>query len=406
MEFQQTVLPNGLNVVAELNPRAHSAAVGFYVRTGSRDETADCSGVSHFLEHMAFKGNDRFSAADVNRVFDELGANSNAQTGEEFTLYYAAMLPEYLPKTFELLAALMQPSLREEDFEVEKQVILEEIGMYDDLPAFLTHDLAMATHFRGHSLGQSILGTKESIRDLPVERMRDYFRSRYHTGNITLVATGNTTWKQVLDLADQYCSGIPVGKPDDRWVPWQPLPSQVQQKRPQLSQTHTMLLSKAPPAESPQRFAAELLTAIAGDGESGRLYWELVDPGLAESCDLSYNEFFDNGLWAGYMAGDPEENDSNIELVREIFDTINSEGITQDELDEAFNKVASRIVIRSERPMGRLSVVGGDWIYRKEHLPVEAEIAAYRAVTPGQIQTLLKQYPLGLTTVVQIEPEG
>ena len=111
MEFRQSVLANGLQVIGEINPRAQSAVVGFYVRTGSRNETEDCSGVSHFLEHMAFKGNERFSAADVNRVFDELGANYNAQTGEEFTLYYAAVLPEYLPRVFELLAVLTQAGL-------------------------------------------------------------------------------------------------------------------------------------------------------------------------------------------------------------------------------------------------------------------------------------------------------
>lgn len=404
MEFHQTVLPNGLNVVAELNPRAHSTAVGFYVRTGSRHETADCSGVSHFLEHMAFKGNDRFTAADVNRIFDELGANYNAQTGEETTLYYASMLPEYLPRTFELLAALMQPSLREDDFEIEKQVILEEIGMYDDLPAFLTHDLAMATHFNGHPLGQSILGTRESIRDLPVEQMRNYFRQRYHAANMTLVATGNSSWDQILELAHQYCRTIPSGVPHEEWGLWQPQPSHIEQQRPQLSQTHAMMFSSAPSSQSSLRFAAELLSAIAGDGESGRLYWDLVDPGHAESCDLSYNEFFDNGLWGGYLSGDPEMTGENLERVEAIFQELNQHGVTQDELDEAFNKVAARIVIRSERPMGRLSVVGGDWLYRQEHLTVEAEIAAYRAVTTGQIQELLAQYPLQLTTVVQLQP--
>ncbi|MFQ5732411.1 MAG: M16 family metallopeptidase, partial [Planctomycetaceae bacterium] len=135
MKFFERTLENGLQVVAELNPHVHSVAAGFFVRTGSRDETDEVSGVSHFLEHMAFKGNDRYSADDVNRIFDEIGAKYNASTSEEVTLFYAAVLPEYLPQAAEMLSVILYPSLRQDDFDVEKQVILEEIGMYVDQPA-------------------------------------------------------------------------------------------------------------------------------------------------------------------------------------------------------------------------------------------------------------------------------
>src|SRR5581483_12025367 len=135
--FHHTTLPNGLHIVAETWPQAHSAAFGFFVRTGSRDEPPAWNGVSHFLEHMIFKGTKRHSAEDVNRIFDEVGAQYNASTSEETTIFYAAVLPEYLPDTFDLLADILQPSIRDADFEMEKQVILEEIGMYDDQPSFV-----------------------------------------------------------------------------------------------------------------------------------------------------------------------------------------------------------------------------------------------------------------------------
>lgn len=406
MEFRQSVLSNGLQVIGEINPRAQSAAVGFYVRTGSRNETPDCSGVSHFLEHMAFKGNEQFSAADVNRVFDELGANYNAQTGEEFTLYYAAVLPEYLPRAFELLSALMQPSLRVEDFEVEKQVILEEIGMYDDMPGFLAHDQAMAAHFAHHPLGQSILGSRESIQALTASQMRTYFQQRYHTGNMTLVATGKVDWSQIESLASQYCSSLPTGARQELWSTCHPAATRSVTTRPVLSQAHTMLFASAPTSRDSQRFAAEMLSVIVGDGDSGRLYWELVDPGYAESCDLAYNEFFDNGIWGGYLCCDASDTEANIARMRKVFQQINQSGVTADELDEAFNKVASRIVLRSERPMGRLSVVGGDWVYREQYQSVEQEIAAYRQVTLSDIRKLLEQYPLGMTTITELKPDS
>ena len=214
MSFHRHELPNGLEIIAEVNPRAYSTALGFFVRAGSRDESDEVSGVSHFLEHMAFKGNDRFTPDDVNRVFDELGAQYNAATSEEMTLYYAAILPEYLPKTFELLANLLTPALRTEDFETEKQVILEEIGMYDDMPAFAILEKAMESHFAGHPLRQSVLGSVGTVSALTVDQMRSYFRDRYRAGNILLAAAGNIDWPQLVALSEQYCSGWAAGQPE------------------------------------------------------------------------------------------------------------------------------------------------------------------------------------------------
>ncbi|MEZ5949467.1 MAG: pitrilysin family protein [Planctomycetaceae bacterium] len=150
MKFEQMTLDNGLTLIGEINPNVQSMAFGFFVRTGSRDETPEVSGVSHFLEHMVFKGTARNSPMDVNRIFDEVGAQYNASTSEEITLFYASILPEYLPRTFELVADILYPSLRDDDFEMEKKVILEEIGMYEDMPAFSAYEKLMELHFQGH----------------------------------------------------------------------------------------------------------------------------------------------------------------------------------------------------------------------------------------------------------------
>src|SRR2546422_620620 len=134
MHFHHHTLANGLTLVGETSPSARSAALGFFVRTGARDETPEVSGVSHFLEHMVFKGTPRRSAFDVNRDFDRIGADYNAYTSEEPTVFHAAVLPEYLPQALDILADILRPSLRDEDFQTEKQVIIEEIGMYEDQP--------------------------------------------------------------------------------------------------------------------------------------------------------------------------------------------------------------------------------------------------------------------------------
>src|SRR6476619_4072237 len=166
MPFHQQKLANGLTIIGETSPAAKSAAVGFFVRTGSRDETPDVAGVSHFLEHMVFKGTPRRSAADVNREFDRIGADYNAFTSEENTVFHASVLPEYLPQADDLLADILRPSLRGDDFDMEKKVIIEEIGMYEDQPMFSAYDHAKRVYFAEHPLGNSILGTPESITAL------------------------------------------------------------------------------------------------------------------------------------------------------------------------------------------------------------------------------------------------
>src|SRR6516225_3464365 len=153
-------------MIGETSPSARSVALGFFVRTGARDETTDVSGVTHFLEHMVFKGTPRRTALDVNRDFDRIGAQYNAFTSEENTVFYAAVLPEYLPQTVDILSDILRPSLRDDDFDMEKKVIIEEIGMYEDQPMSSAFDQARHLYFGEHPLGQSILGTKETVGGL------------------------------------------------------------------------------------------------------------------------------------------------------------------------------------------------------------------------------------------------
>src|SRR5438477_7968599 len=187
MPFHRQVLANGLQVIGETSPSARSVALGFFVRTGSRDETGDISGVTHFLEHMVFKGTPRRSALDVNRDFDRIGAHYNAFTSEENTVFYAAILPEYLPQGVDILADILRPSLRVDDFDMEKNVIIEEIGMYEDQPMWSAYDHAKRTYFAEHPLGKTILASPDSIRALRREQMHEYFERRYVAPNITAV---------------------------------------------------------------------------------------------------------------------------------------------------------------------------------------------------------------------------
>ncbi|MEX0728916.1 MAG: pitrilysin family protein [Planctomycetaceae bacterium] len=404
MIFNKTQLDNGLEIIAEINPSVHSVAVGFFVKTGSRDESLDVSGVSHFLEHMMFKGTEEFTAEDVNRIFDEVGANYNAATGEETTFYYAAVLPEYWRRTAGLLASILYPSLRTEDFDMEKQVILEEIGMYEDQPSFVLYDKLMQSHFSGHPLGQSILGSSESVRALTADQMRQYHRDHYRAGNIVLAVAGNTTWNEIEDFAVAGCSHWPAGKtPRPAIVPRPPAARELL-VRESAYQEQLMLMTPAPAANSPLRFAAELLTVIVGDDSGSRFYWKLVDSGLAEVAELSFQDYEDCGGFMTYLTCDPEQVGTNLDHIREIFDDVNRHAVTADELSRAKNKTAARIVLRSERPMERLSSLGGNWIHRNEYRSVTDDLQDIEGVTLEQIREVIDRYPLTSWTTTAIGP--
>jgi predicted Zn-dependent peptidase len=340
----------------------------------------------------------------VNRVFDELGAKYNASTGEEFTLFYAAILPEYLERTFELLTALLTPSLREADFDTEKQVILEEIGMYEDLPAFVAHDHAMRAHFGTHPLGQSILGTTESVSALTVDQMRRYHRERYRAGNLTLVAAGNVEGSHLRAMAESHCARWPAGKAVRDARPPAPAGGREFVHRPASQQEHITQMAAAPAATSPLRFAAELLSVIVGDDVGSRLYWELVDPGHVEAAELSFSEFEGAGAWMTYLCCRPEEAAANIGRVADLYAQVNREGVSDEELARAKSKAAARIVLHSERPMGRLSSLGGNWLYRREYRSVQDDLNSLQAISGEDMRRVLAEYPLAQTTTVGVGP--
>lgn len=406
MQFHRAKLANGLEVVAESNPDAYSCGLGFFVRTGARDETPELAGVSHFLEHMVFKGTPRRSSADVNAEFDAMGADNNAYTGKESTVYYAAVLPEFLGKALDLLADMMRPSLRAEDFETERQVIIEEIRMYDDQPPYGADERCEEMHFAGHPLANSVLGTVQSIEALAVEQMHDYFRRRYCPSNMTLVASGKVDFDVLMTEAQRYCGD---------WQPYEtdrtitePLrhPGFQCLRKEASTQEYCMQLAAAPWQTARDRYAADLLTTILGDGTGSRLYWELVDTGEAEHAAMYYVEYQGAGLFWTSLSCAPEKADHNLRIVRDVFERAASEGVTLKELEQAKNKTKSHAVISSERPMRRLRAVGGNWIQHGEYLSLRDELDQISAVTLDDIMRLLRDYPLHQATTVAIGPRA
>jgi predicted Zn-dependent peptidase len=403
--FHHQVLDNGLQIIGETSPSARSVALGFFVRTGARDEKDEVSGVTHFLEHMVFKGTPNRTAEAVNRDFDRIGAHYNAFTSEENTVFYAAILPEYLPSAVDILADILRPSLRNEDFDMEKKVIIEEIGMYEDQPMWSAYDHAKRLYFADHPLGKSILGSVESIGALTREQMYEYFQRRYVAPNITVAAAGDFDWNQLVALVQARCGPWEAGPVGRKGVkPAQGSGVFEVLKKDKVTQEHVYLVSAGPAANSPLRYAADTLALVVGDDSGSRLYWALVDPGHADSADTSFHDYEGTGSFYTSFSCEPRKTAKNFALVRGVLRAIQQEGITKEELGQAKSKILSRVVRSSERPMGRMQAIGTAWTYLHKYRTVEEELKAFDAVTLKTIRKLRDRYPLDQVTTLALGP--
>jgi len=404
MEFKKKILTNGLAVVGEVNKSAKSTAVGFFVRTGSRDETKQINGVSHFLEHMLFKGTEKLSTFEVNEAFDRTGAMFNAFTGEENTVFYAAVLPEYLVEVTKLWIELMKPALRDEDFNIEKNVIKEEIAMYKDMPNFDVLDRCRHLHFDGHPCGNSVIGTAESISNLTAEQMRDYFTRRYAPNNMVVAFAGKFDWEQVCGVVESSCEKWQKRPASRKLEDSAGSKKKERVEKSNLAREHICLMSPAVPAQDQRRFAASLLATIIGDDVGSRFFWELVDKALAEEATMQFGAMDGTGIFCSYINCGSENVSKVLDTVKSIFESLSTSGITENEIKTAKNKILSALVIKNELPMDRLINLGANWIYLQQYRTVEDDINAIKAVTADDVHSLIEQFCLGDFTQFSMGP--
>jgi predicted Zn-dependent peptidase len=404
MEFKKKILSNGLAVIGEVNKSAKSAAVGFFVRTGSRDESEQINGVSHFLEHMLFKGTEKLSAFEVNEAFDRTGAQFNAFTSEENTVFYAAVLPEYLAEVTGLWIELMRPALRDEDFNIEKNVIKEEIAMYEDIPSYDVMDRCRSLHFDGHPCGNKVLGSKKRIDDLTSEQMRGYFGSRYVSNNMVAACAGNFDWDEMRSLAEGLCRGWEQKATGRKLQDCRGSKKKERIEKSNLACEHICLMSPGVSAQDSRRFAAALLASIIGDDVGSRFFWELVDKALAETAAMQFGAMDGTGAFYSYIRCSSENVSRVLDTVNGIFLSLSENGVTEDELTKSKNKLLSALVIKNELPMGRLIDLGANWIYLQQYRTVEDDIRTIKAVTVDDIRSLIKQFDPGSFTQFSIGP--
>lgn len=402
MSFRHHVLDNGLEIIGEQREAAESLAIGFFVRTGARDESVEVSGVSHFLEHMMFKGTAKRSALDITYGLGALGAQANAFTSEENTVYYLAVLPEYFIPALGLLSDMLRPALDQKEFDTEKKVILEEIALYQDRPTHLLFEAALKNHFGVHPAGNSVLGTTESISQLSREQMLNYFEKRYSPANMVLTVSGAFDWDVVIAEAEKHCQS---------WIRYdvsRDYPKDSHQggkeilKKKDLQCAHLCLTTEGYSAQSENRYALQTLCAIKGDSSGSRAFWELVHTGLAETASIDLEDMDRIGLLYAYASCQPEALDEVREKLVSIFEL--SEGFTESELERAKAKVATRLVLQGESSLRRLMAVGLEWIYREEYQPLEDELDRFRRLRLEDINDVAQQFSGGIRSEVRLIP--
>jgi len=409
MRFLHERLPNGLDVVAEVSDTALSTSLGFFVATGARDESDDVKGVSHFLEHMVFKGTPAISGDEINRRFDAIGAGANAFTSEEDTVYYASVLPERQAEAVGLLAAMMRPALRTADFDTEKLVILEEIRMYDDQPPFGADDRCRAAFFGDHPLGSIVLGTIESITALEADAMRTYHRRRYAPETMVLAASGAVDFPALVESARRLCGDWPpqaegprLGAPPARAAVRQGTERIV---RPAATLDYAVAMVAGPGERHDDRYAARLLTTLLGDSSGSRLYWGLVDTGEAEHASLQHHDFLDAGLFVTQLSCESDDVEPLLGRIAEVYAAA-SGGIGTGEFERARNKLASRVVLGGEKPLRRLFDVGLEWSHARTYRSIADTLRRIESLELTDVDRVLHDWPLDGPSATVIAGRG
>ena len=393
VSFREAELDNGLKIIAEVDPNAHTAAAGFWISTGARDEAPEVMGVSHFLEHMMFKGSANRSAEEVNVAMDDIGAMNNAFTSAEMTAFWIHLLPENLDQGIRILADILRPALRQEDFDSEKQVILEEIAMYNDQPFWVLYEHAMEKFYGQHPLAHRVLGTEETIKALQRDQMEEYFKNRYSSDNTVLAAAGAIDFDALVALAKEVCASWKPTKPNRLNPQRVDVVETSSLQLPSLSQAYLLMLAPAPSSTSSERYAAGMLAHTLGGDDGSRLYWSLIESGIAEEAQCSFDGRDGSGEYATWAVCAPKSLEQVQTMILEEIEALPSR-IVQDDLDRARARIGTAALLGSERPLGRLNRIAACWLRRHEYIPLEEEMKRIDEITIDDLRECAVKYPL------------
>ncbi|WP_026962056.1 M16 family metallopeptidase [Alicyclobacillus herbarius] len=390
----RVVLENGVRVVGEEIPTMRSVSMGIWIGTGSRFETESNNGISHFLEHMLFKGTKRLSAKQLAMRFDEIGGHVNAFTSKEYTCFYAKVLDEHFHTAIETLADMFfESQFAHDEMEREKKVVIEEIRMYEDTPDELVMDLIAQAAYHEHSLGYTILGVEENLQSFTRDDLLQYMAHHYRPEQVVVAIAGNIGQDEAVQAAQALFGrafavdpprALPAGAPGfDR---------RIMTRTKDIEQVHLCLASAGLSAGDPRLYPLILLNNALGSAPSSRLFQEIREErGLAYSVFSFHSAYQDCGMFGIYTGTSPEHLDTVLERIYAICEEVAEKGLTDGELQKGKEQVKSSIMLSLESTSSRMSRLGKNELLLGREVPLDETLAGINQVTAADVKAIAEQ---------------
>lgn len=408
--YHRQILPNGLRVVCEQVPHVRSVAIGFWVLCGSRNETRREQGITHLLEHMAFKGTSKRSAREIAGVIDSVGGHLNAYTTKEYTCFYVKVLDRHFQLGMELLSDLvLNALLAPEELEKERNVVLEEIKSYEDSPDEQVFDLLTQTILNSHPLGHSILGTPETIRNLTREDLLAYKERFYTPGNSCLAVAGNVNPEEVIAAAGEYWGKFHGQTAGEEKIPVKIKGENILKSK-KTEQVHLCVGTPGFPRDHEDRYILMVLDNILGGSVSSRLFQELREErGLVYATGSHYAAFMDTGLFTVYAGTSLENFTEVLKVIRGQFEDLKNGPLSGEEVQRAKEQIKGNFWLSMENSTNRMSRLAKSDLFYKKIITPEEVVARIDQVTAGEVlrvaRTLFQDDFLTLTAIGPFPPD-
>jgi predicted Zn-dependent peptidase len=383
-------LSNGLRVVLEQIPTVRSVSLGIWVKVGSRSEKPHENGISHFIEHMMFKGTEKYNAREIAEIFDGIGGNVNAFTAKEYTCYYCKVLDEHLPLAIDVLSEMvLHAKLDEGELEKEKKVIFEEIAMYEDTPDDMVHDLITQAAYGSHPLAYPILGTEEKLMAMNPDMLRSFMDQHYHAGNIVISAAGNVDESLLPELERRF-AGV-KSRPSSAELAVPKFAGEAIFYEKQTEQHHICLALPGCSIHDKRQTAMIILNNVIGGSMSSRLFQEIREErGLAYSVYSYHSAHEDSGVFTIYTGTAPEQTEEVLETMMSVLRHIRDHGITDQELSKSKEQMKGNLIISLESTSSRMNRNGKKELMGEKHETLDEMIARIESVTHDQIHEVIQ----------------
>lgn len=405
--YDKTVLENGITVITEPMDTVRSITLGIWCAVGSRDETQPEAGMSHFMEHMMFKGTPTRSAADISQQFDRLGAELNAFTSKEYTCYYARLLDQHTGNALDILSDMVVNSTFAEDAcSSEREVVIEEIARYEDQPDDQVHELFASTLMPSHPLGLPVIGTRETVGSFDHARAAAFHGSHYRTGNLVVAASGALVHEDIVAMVREKLT-VPEGPRSQRVHATPATEPRLKVVRKDTEQAHICWGVAGLTARDPDRFTAAVLDAVLGGGMSSRLFQEIREKrGLAYAVYSYQAQYQDTGEFVVYAGTRPDNAVEVIGLIRDEVAKVTESGITADELDRVRESIKGQMILGLESTRSRMTRLGKAEVTDGELLSLDEIVERIDAVTTDGVHEMAKRLFDGNHALAVIAPFG